>query len=97
MVDESAELAPLYSQSWIRQIVWYAVGILGAGVLCLVDYRSLARWATVAYWGAILSLVAVLLFGSWRFGARRWFDLGFFSLQPSEFAKLTVILPWPAT
>jgi rod shape determining protein RodA len=37
-------------------------------------------------------LVAVLFFGTVRFGARRWFDLGFFSLQPSEFAKIAFIL-----
>jgi rod shape determining protein RodA len=46
----------------------------------------------IAYWGAVLLLVLVLLFGTVRFGARRWFDLGFFSLQPSEFAKLAFIL-----
>jgi len=68
---------------------------LGAGAavgLCLVDYHTLARWSLVAYWSAVLLLVLVLFFGTVRFGARRWFDLGFFSLQPSEFAKLTVIL-----
>jgi rod shape determining protein RodA len=46
----------------------------------------------IAYWGAVLLLVLVLFFGTVRFGARRWFDLGFFSLQPSEFAKVAFIL-----
>ena len=62
------------------------------GGICCVDYHTLARWSMVAYWVAVLLLVVVLLFGSVRFGARRWFDLGFFSLQPSEFAKLAFIL-----
>jgi len=35
-------------------------------------------------------LALVLVVGTVRFGARRWFDLGFFSLQPSEFAKLAL-------
>ena len=46
----------------------------------------------VAYWAAAVLLVLVLFFGTVRFGARRWFDLGFFSFQPSEFAKLAFIL-----
>ena len=39
------------------------------------------------------ALVAVLIpgIGLMRYGARRWFDLGFFQLQPSEFAKLAFI------
>jgi rod shape determining protein RodA len=62
--------------------------------LCLVDYRSLARWSFVIYWIAILLLMAVLIpgIGSMRFNARRWFDLRFFQFQPSEFAKLAFIL-----
>ena len=92
MVSESARLAPWYNQSWFRQIVWYVLGTGAAATLCCVDYHTLARWAMIAYWGAVLLLVLVLFFGTVRFGARRWFDLGFFSLQPSEFAKVAFIL-----
>jgi rod shape determining protein RodA len=92
MVNESAAGAPLYRQDWFRQVVWYALGVGAAVAICCVDYRTVARWAFVLYWGTILLLVLVLIFGTVRLGARRWFDLGFFSLQPSEFAKLAFIL-----
>ena len=84
----------LLGELFFRQMIWYALGV-GVGVaVCLLDYRSLARWAWVAYWSSILLLLAVLLpfIGSMRFGARRWIDLGFFQFQPSEFAKLAFIV-----
>jgi rod shape determining protein RodA len=94
MVTEAARNAPLLSQVWFRQIIWYVLGAVAGGTLCLVDYRSIARWSIVIYWLAILLLVAVIIpgIGSLRFGARRWIDLGFFQFQPSEFAKLAFIL-----
>ena len=92
MVSESARLAPWYNQSWFRQIVWYVLGTGAAVALCCVDYHILARWSMVIYSVSVLLLVAVLFVGTVRFGARRWFDLGFFSLQPSEFAKLGLML-----
>jgi rod shape determining protein RodA len=92
MVSESARIAPWYNQAWFRQVVWYLLGIGAAATVCCVDYHTLARWAMVGYWGSVFLLMAVLVAGSVRFGARRWFDLGFFSLQPSEFAKLAFIL-----
>jgi rod shape determining protein RodA len=82
----------LLDEFFFRQIVWYGAGTLAAVMICLVDYRTLARWAGPAYWLNIGLLVAVLFFGTVRGGARRWFDLGFFSLQPSEFAKVALIL-----
>jgi rod shape determining protein RodA len=82
----------LFDEYFFRQLIWYAAGVTGAVVICLVDYRTLARWSAPMYWLNILLLVAVLFFGSVRGGARRWFDLGFFSLQPSEFAKIAFIL-----
>ncbi len=84
----------LSGQFFFRQIIWYAVGLGAAAALCMVDYHALIRWSLVFYWTAILLLLAVLVpgIGSMRFGARRWIDLGLFQFQPSEFAKLALIL-----
>jgi rod shape determining protein RodA len=94
MVSESAALKVWYNQEWVRQIVWYGIGLGAGAAICLVDYRIIARWSLVAYCVVILLLVAVLIpgIGAERFGARRWIDLGPFSLQPSEFAKIGFIL-----
>ncbi|HHY86256.1 MAG TPA: rod shape-determining protein RodA [Verrucomicrobia bacterium] len=91
MAHESARSAPLLDQLWLRQAIWYGVGLCLAATLCLVDYRVLAPWAYLGYWIAILALVAVFFFGTYRGGARRWIDMGPFLLQPSEFAKLAFI------
>jgi rod shape determining protein RodA len=93
-VGAAAESLVWYNEMWFRQIVWYSIGLCAAGALCLVDYRVLARWSYVIYWITILLLLLVLIphIGSVRFNARRWFDLRFFQLQPSEFAKLAFIL-----
>ena len=94
MASGSSSMVPLYNQMWFRQIIWYLLGVGAAAALCLVDYRVMARWSFVIYWLTILLLVLVLIpgIGSMRFNARRWFDLRFFQLQPSEFAKLAFIL-----
>jgi rod shape determining protein RodA len=81
-----------FNEPFFRQIVWCSLGLGLAFLVCLVDYHALVRWSFVGYWGMILLLVAVLFVGKKLYGARRWFDLGFFKLQPSEFAKLAFIL-----
>jgi rod shape determining protein RodA len=85
---------PFYKQLWVRQIIWYLVGIGAGTAMCFLEYHTITRWAAVIYWTAIFSLVLVLIphVGSVHLGARRWIDLPFFELQPSEFAKLAFIL-----
>jgi rod shape determining protein RodA len=91
---ESARAVPWYNQLYLRQILWCVIGLVGAAAVCLVDYHRLARWSLVVYGVTILFLLAVLIkgIGVERLGARRWIDLGVFQFQPSEFAKLAVIL-----
>ena len=92
--NPAASTLPWYDQSWMRQIVWYALGLGAGAALCLVDYHTLARWSLVAYGATIFFLVIVLVphIGSIRYGARRWIDFHVFQFQPSEFAKLAFIL-----
>src|SRR5882762_7667878 len=93
MVNESLSTLPWYRQLYLMQIAWYTIGITAAVAVCLIDYHALSRWSLVIFWATILLLIAVLIpqIGSMVFGARRWIDLGFFKVQPSEFAKLAFI------
>ena len=56
------------------------------------DYRALTDESHLIYLGVIGLLVYVLLFGTVAGGARRWIALPLFNLQPSEFAKLAIVI-----
>ncbi len=89
-----ANALPWYKEAFTRQIVWYVIGTAAGAALCILDYRSLARWSLIIYWITIVALVLVLIPGigtTHGWGARRWIDLGAFQWQPSEFAKLGFI------
>ncbi len=86
-----------YNEDYVRQIIWYALGLGAAVAFCTVEYGRVARWAAVYYWASILVLVAVFAVGAVHHGGRRWINLGgSVSLQPSEFAKIAFIL-WLAS
>jgi rod shape determining protein RodA len=82
----------LGTQLLIRQLTW---GVAGLGLLWIFSLPSLAfyaRFAPLAYGLGLTALVAVLLLGDIRGGSRAWFAIGPLTLQPSEFARLGVIL-----
>jgi rod shape determining protein RodA len=76
-----------------RDLANLLVGVLIATPAALMDYRQLRSWAPVLYGGTVLLLLAVLTpAGSSINGAHGWFSLGPVQLEPSEFAKIAVIL-----
>ena len=76
-----------------RQGVFVILGCLVMLFLWRSDYRRIEQVATAVYVALIVLLAAVLSpFGSNALGAQRWFVVGPFQIQPSEFAVLAVIL-----
>lgn len=76
----------------MTQLVLAGVGLVLFVLLTVSEYRTLMSYAPLLYGGGLLLLVAVLVFGVTRNGARAWFDFGLMTLQPSEPMKLAVIL-----
>lgn len=76
----------------IRHVVYAAIGTVAMVLLIGVDYRALASLASALWLTAIAALLLVLALGRLAHGAQRWVDLGFFQLQPSEPAKLLVVI-----
>lgn len=89
----------IYSATWMReqsfwssQLVWAALGLPVFLAVSMLDYRWVRMGAVPLYLLALAGLIAVMLFGEKRFGARSWLDLGFFNVQPSQLAIIAGIL-----
>ena len=74
-----------------KQIIWIVVSLVIMIVVMFIDYELLVRISPVLYGIFIILLIAVL-FTKPINGASSWFDIGAFSFQPGEFAKIFVIL-----
>jgi cell division protein FtsW len=75
-----------------RQLLGLGIGTLTMIALSRVSYRHHRRLAVPLYFLTAGALALVLFIGDSRNGSRRWLDLGLISFQPSELAKLAVIL-----
>ena len=77
---------------WRVQLLWLAIGVVGALIVVGVDYHVWAEFSLVLHGLVAASLVAVLFFGREVAGNRSWLVIGPVSFQPSEFAKWTTCL-----
>jgi cell division protein FtsW len=78
----------------IIQLIGCGLGLIGCVMLAWLDYRLFKRFALAIVALALVLLVLVLIpgIGMVRGGARRWFDFGLVSFQPSEVGKIAVIV-----
>lgn len=74
-----------------RQVIWFIVSIVIMTIIVFIDYDTLTRLSPFIYGLSIILLIGVL-FTKEINGARSWFNIGSFSVQPAEFAKIAVIL-----
>ena len=76
-----------------RQAAFVVVGIVAMAVAASIDYRRLRDFAPVFYVGSVTALLAIMSpLGKRSKGAQAWFQIGAYQLEPSEFAKIALIL-----
>jgi cell division protein FtsW len=87
----SSSSAQVGARYLMLQLVWCVLAVAACIVTTMMDYRQLKKvwWWTIA--GALIMLAAVLATSRIN-GARRWFSLAGLHFQPSEFAKIALII-----
>jgi cell division protein FtsW len=99
MVLSASSVASLtdYGSPWyffVRQLLWTVIGVVAFAVAIRFDYRKLRRFVRPLLITSAVLLVAVLLpgVGVYVAGSRRWIGPGIFRFQPTELAKIALLL-----
>jgi rod shape determining protein RodA len=80
------------SSLFTKQILWMSAGVIVMFLMLLPDYHTVGRYAYVLYAVSLVLLVLVMVMGRAGMGAQRWLAIGPFAFQPSELAKLSLVL-----
>ena len=92
-VYSAQNLLPEYSSNlYLKQLIWYVLGFGIAYFIMFIGNKFLYNSAYILYVINVILLILVLFFGKEVNNSKCWFELGFFSLQPSEFMKVILIL-----
>lgn len=74
------------------QLIWFFIGLIVLGAILLIPPRVFYEYSYGIYFITLILLVTVLFVNSGGNGARRWINLGFIGFQPSELAKIAILL-----
>ncbi len=80
--------------TFLRHVMWVTIALIGMLIMRKTDYHHLQKYSTAIFIVALVGLVVVLIptIGANINGARRWIRIGIIGYQPSEFAKLAMII-----
>jgi rod shape determining protein RodA len=87
---QAAGLSPEYYLR--KQAIFMAAGVAVMFAVMAIDYRRYRDWAPAIYGLTIVVLLAVFVVGHKSKGAQAWFQIGSYQLEPSEFAKIGLIV-----
>ncbi len=76
----------------VKQFIWILLGTAVAAVVLYIHYEDWRRYTKHLYVVNLLMLGSVLILGHTAMGAQRWIEIGPFVFQPSEFAKIIIII-----
>ncbi|MBU4252324.1 MAG: rod shape-determining protein RodA [Candidatus Omnitrophica bacterium] len=82
----------LWQEIYKRQLLWIMIGLVFFFLMSRFNYRKLWDANYFIYGAALFFLLLVFGLGVIRMGAQRWLKLAWFNFQPSEFAKLAMII-----
>jgi len=83
---------PGLSQYAWKQVIWVGLGVTVLFILCLVDFRHIRQLVLPLYFIVMASLILLPFLGHKVKGARSWYALGSYRIQPAEFAKIIVVV-----
>lgn len=75
-----------------RQMVFIAAGLVVILITAAIDYHYWLSLAKLMYAGAVVLLLGIFVVGTVAYGSARWFETGLFDIQPSEIAKIVMII-----
>ena len=75
-----------------KQMFGFALGFVLMLIISFIDYTWILKLWWVIYGSNILLLLLVFFFGESKYGAQRWLNIGVTTIQPSEMAKIMLIL-----
>ena len=93
MTSEDMGYNPFYYVQ--RQLGFAAAGVALAFIVSRIDYRAVVRNLQIPIWVVTIGMLAIIftpIAGADAYGATRWISIGPFSFQPSEFAKITILI-----
>ena len=80
------------AQVFAKQIYWFMIGFTALLMMTTFNYSVLERFAYPVYYVVVVLLIGVLFAGKVISGSQRWLSFGGFSIQPSELAKIAVVI-----